>query len=297
MKRLIYLLLAIVPIISCNESESRIEVIEDFDKIYLSEDKVDKHAVPLKDNNKELRNDLKRILKELHGNETKKIFYPISYKVYINKSGKIDKIMDYNQFMIDYLIGMVDKKNNLPDSSIYKDLDSTKIYRDVKKTTKMLLPFFEKIKFSPALLGGKAVSSKTNVQTIGIVDENREATFEVSFLNGSPMFPKFSSSKDIETYFVAVEEMPSPIGGMKAIQEKIKYPESAKKAGIEGRVFVKAFIDENGNVASAEIIKGTEESLDKAALDAVKLTKFEPGRQRGKTVKVQVTIPIMFKLQ
>ncbi len=98
-------------------------------------------------------------------------------------------------------------------------------------------------------------------------------------------------------YFVAVEEMPEPIGGIIAIQSKIKYPEIAKRAGIEGKVYVQAFIDENGNVENAKIIKGIGAGCDEAALEAVKQTKFTPGRQKGKPVKVQVSIPISFKLQ
>ena len=91
--------------------------------------------------------------------------------------------------------------------------------------------------------------------------------------------------------------MPEVIGGLYSIQSKIKYPEIAKRAGIEGKVYVLAFIDENGNVANAKIIKGIGAGCDEAALDAVKQTKFKPGRQKGKPVKVQVSIPIVFKLQ
>lgn len=97
------------------------------------------------------------------------------------------------------------------------------------------------------------------------------------------------------TYFVAVEEMPQPIGGLLGIQEMIAYPEIAKRAGIEGKVFVRAFVDETGSVTNAEIIKGIGGGCDEAALDAILKTKFTPGKQRGKPIKVQVTIPIVFK--
>ncbi|MEJ2196227.1 MAG: energy transducer TonB [Ignavibacteriaceae bacterium] len=99
------------------------------------------------------------------------------------------------------------------------------------------------------------------------------------------------------TYFVAVEEMPAPIGGILAIQKKIVYPEIAKRAGVEGKVYVLAFVDEAGTVTKAQIIKGIGAGCDEAALDAVLKTKFTPGKQRGKPVKVQVSIPILFKLQ
>ena len=94
-----------------------------------------------------------------------------------------------------------------------------------------------------------------------------------------------------------VENMPGPIGGMFAIQEKIKYPEIAKRAGIQGKVIIQAFIDENGNVVHAKILNGIGGGCDEMAVDAVKKTKFNPGTQNGKPVKVQVTIPIVFKLQ
>lgn len=105
------------------------------------------------------------------------------------------------------------------------------------------------------------------------------------------------ASVNEKDYFVAAEQMPEPIGGIQAIQSKIHYPEIAKRAGIEGRVFVQAFIDEAGNVADAKVIKGVGHGLDEAALEAVKQTKFTPGKQKGEPVKVQVSIPIVFKLQ
>lgn len=97
-------------------------------------------------------------------------------------------------------------------------------------------------------------------------------------------------------FFVAVEQMPEPIGGISAIQKKIVYPEIAKRAGVQGRVYVKAFVDEGGNVQKAEVIKGIGAGCDEAAIKAVLKTKFKPGKQRGKPVRVQVSIPILFKL-
>ena len=98
------------------------------------------------------------------------------------------------------------------------------------------------------------------------------------------------------TFFVAVEEMPQPIGGLAGIQQKIQYPEIAKRVGIEGKVYVRAYVDEKGNVVDAEIVKGIGAGCDEVALDAVIKTKFTPGKQRGKPIKVQVTVPILFRL-
>ena len=116
----------------------------------------------------------------------------------------------------------------------------------------------------------------------------------------APPPPPKEDKKIVEeepVYFVAVEEMPEPIGGISEIQKKIIYPEIAKRAGVEGKVYVLAFVDESGTVTDAKIIKGIGAGCDEAALDAVKKTKFKPGKQRGKAVRVQVSIPVVFKLQ
>lgn len=98
-------------------------------------------------------------------------------------------------------------------------------------------------------------------------------------------------------YFAAVEDMPIPIGGIKGIMELIKYPEKAKRDGVQGRVLIKAFIDENGEVLKTEVLKGIGTGCDSVAVSAVEQTKFIPGKQNGRSVKVQVVVPIIFKLQ
>jgi len=96
--------------------------------------------------------------------------------------------------------------------------------------------------------------------------------------------------------FIVVEERPELEGGMQALQEAIQYPELAKKAGIEGRVFVQFVVDVNGDVLNPTVIRGVHRLLDQAALNAVKALSFEPGRQRGQAVKVQMALPFTFKL-
>ncbi|MBZ0180201.1 MAG: energy transducer TonB [Melioribacteraceae bacterium] len=148
--------------------------------------------------------------------------------------------------------------------------------------------------FNPGLMNGAPVKSSLAFTVSLLVDES--GTVEQNFISGD--FPPPPPPKKIskEEYFVAVEEMPEPIGGMQAVQKHIKYPELARKAGIQGRVFVKAYIDENGDVDNAEIIKGIGGGCDEVSMEAVYKTKFKPGKQRGENVKVQVTIPIVFKL-
>jgi riboflavin synthase len=59
---------------------------------------------------------------------------------------------------------------------------------------------------------------------------------------------------------------------------------------------VQGHVDETGTVIKAEVVKGIGGGCDEAALNAILKTKFTPGKQRGKPIKVQVTVPVLFKL-
>ena len=112
-----------------------------------------------------------------------------------------------------------------------------------------------------------------------------------------PPPPPPVNRKEPTLHFVRFAEiMPSPIGGIEGIMSKIVYPEIAKKAGLEGRVFIQAFIDKHGNVTKAKVIKGIGGGCDETALKAIEETKFYPGKQGGKPVNVQITMPVFFKL-
>ncbi len=102
---------------------------------------------------------------------------------------------------------------------------------------------------------------------------------------------------DEEDFFVVVENMPELIGGLGALQRKVKYPEMARRAGIEGRVTVQFIVNEAGQVENPRVIRGIGGGCDEAALDAVKQAKFTPGMQRGRPVRVQYSLPIVFRLQ
>lgn len=75
-----------------------------------------------------------------------------------------------------------------------------------------------------------------------------------------------------------------------------KYPASAKKDKIEGTVWVKTLVDEQGKVAKVVIQKSDAEVLNQAAIDAVNQWVFAPAVMKGKPVAVWVSIPFRFKL-
>ena len=105
--------------------------------------------------------------------------------------------------------------------------------------------------------------------------------------------PDASSGPNIK--FVPFDKAPVPKRGREV---RPIYPEIAKEAGIEGTVYVLAFIDVNGNVTDTQIQKGVPNTgLDEAAESAVKASKWKPARQREKKVGVWITIPVRFELK
>jgi TonB family protein len=105
--------------------------------------------------------------------------------------------------------------------------------------------------------------------------------------------PETAGASD-STYTVV--DTPPDCGGVRALQEHISYPEAAQKAGIEGRVFVQFIVDADGNTVDPTITKGVDETLDRAALQAVDQLSCEAGRRDGQPVRVKMALPVAFRL-
>ena len=77
-----------------------------------------------------------------------------------------------------------------------------------------------------------------------------------------------------------------------------EYPEIAQEAGIEGTVYVQAFIDKRGKVKEVSVVKGIPNTgLNEAAMEAIRKTRFRPAKQRERAVGVYISIPVHFKLK
>ncbi len=102
--------------------------------------------------------------------------------------------------------------------------------------------------------------------------------------------------------YKSVEQMPQFPGGeaamMRYLSQNIKYPPSAAKNNIEGRVILQFVVEKDGQIGEVKIVRSVDPELDAEAVRVVKtMPNFIPGRQDGKPVAVWYTIPISFKLQ
>jgi protein TonB len=144
---------------------------------------------------------------------------------------------------------------------------------------------------------------------LNIVDDNVEIEDQLELDdmtaddNLAMDFVPVEEEEDEEVAFIIVEDMPKFQGGDQNtfrswIQSNLKYPEIAAENGISGRVFVNFVVNKNGEVVDAKVVRGVDPSLDQEALRVVRSSpRWEPGKQRGKPVKVQFTFPIVFVLQ
>jgi protein TonB len=108
--------------------------------------------------------------------------------------------------------------------------------------------------------------------------------------------------KEEAQVFTYVEEMPTFPGGDDAlysfISKQIQYPEIAKRAGVEGKVYIQFVVRTDGKVSDVTVVKGIGAGCDEEAMKVVKsMPNWKPGRQNGHPVNVRISVPIVYKLQ
>jgi protein TonB len=140
------------------------------------------------------------------------------------------------------------------------------------------------------------VDNKTEVASIQINTEDQPSAAVVI------LPPVANDEPDDETVFVIVEKSPEFPGGeaamYKFISNAIRYPAVAQDVGIQGRVTCQFVVNKDGSITDIEVVRGVDPSLDKEAIRVIgSMPKWRPGEQRGKSVRVKYTLPIVFRLQ
>ena len=84
----------------------------------------------------------------------------------------------------------------------------------------------------------------------------------------------------------------------KWVYQYLKYPESAVREGIQGRVTVEFIVDKDGKVTDVKVVKGVSDELDAEAVKVISASpKWKPGRKNGEKVRTSITLPVEFKLE
>jgi len=91
--------------------------------------------------------------------------------------------------------------------------------------------------------------------------------------------------------FVAVEKEPVVV---KKVEPK--YPELAMRAGLEGKVWVKIWVDKEGKAKQVLVMKSDAEIFNEPAIEAAKQFVFTPAYMNNGPVSVWVSVPFKFRL-
>lgn len=150
------------------------------------------------------------------------------------------------------------------------------------------------------------------------VETEIEAPEPVDDAPPPPPPPPPPPEPEVEEIFQVVEEMPrfpgcenKPEAERKACADKamlqfiyknIKYPPIARENGVEGTVVVTFVVEKDGSVTDAKVLRDIGAQCGQEALRVVKMmnnmgSKWAPGKQRGKPVRVQFNLPVKFRLE
>lgn len=144
---------------------------------------------------------------------------------------------------------------------------------------------------------------------LNIVDDkiviDNEIEIDADVDNSNTEYSYVETTQEVEVVeaeiFTVVEENPMFPGGdearMKYLQENIKYPQMARESGIQGTVYVTFVVEPSGSISNIKILRGIGGGCDEEAIRVVnQMPKWVPGKQRGKSVRVQFNMPIRFVL-
>lgn len=164
---------------------------------------------------------------------------------------------------------LVDKKGRVEDAKV--DQSPNQVLNDaaleaVRKTT-----------FTPAMQQGKPVSVWIQIPV----------QFSLRDTKGSSQSTASRPKEPVEV---------EPGYDSREIAANVRYPELARRRGIEGDVIINALIAKDGRVADIKVHESDSPLLETAAIEAVRNTKFTPATEDGVPVAVWIQIPIVFRL-
>ncbi len=262
----IMVILAVILLSGCKVKNAGVEIVPNLESIYLSSNQVDSIPKLINMNKQTIK---KQLVEALTSLAKKNPNYPFIYKIgvrfFINENGRVDKIEN---------IGSRISYNG--SSTTIQDQDKT------QNLMKIIASNVSGWKYNPASKNGKPVKSWEDEEFYCTINSNGISS--VTFGNYSNATPNINE-------FVPVEKEPQVV---KAVQPV--YPELAKRAGVEGKVYVKILVDTSGIPLKAVVIKSSDKIFNQVSIDAVMKFKFSSALKDNKPVAVWVVIPFKYTL-
>jgi len=127
-------------------------------------------------------------------------------------------------------------------------------------------------------------------------------TAKRTIVEPAPTGYDYVQTSDAPVAMDAVKYPPEYPGGtsglMKFLADNIKYPKSAEKQGIQGKVILQFVIEKTGAISGVKVVRSVNPALDAEAVRVVKkIKRFVPGYDADHApVRVMYTLPVNFKL-
>lgn len=82
------------------------------------------------------------------------------------------------------------------------------------------------------------------------------------------------------------------------LYSKLRYPPRSRRFGIQGKALARFVIEKDGSVGDIKILNGVSQDIKTEIISIIsEMPRWIPGMQNGEPVRVQFTLPFMFKLE
>ncbi|MCL2625709.1 MAG: TonB family protein [Cystobacterineae bacterium] len=107
-----------------------------------------------------------------------------------------------------------------------------------------------------------------------------------------------SNPTEVKPYRAETYALPSEVDEQPSVlsEFKLPYPEEARKAGIEGTVRLRLWLDAQGKVNRVKVLRSVGYGLDEAAQNAIVQFKFKPAKKGGKPSPINIIYDFHFFL-
>lgn len=149
----------------------------------------------------------------------------------------------------------------------------------------------QEMTFKPGYQNGMPVRAQVKVPVRFELDENNHP------VHGKVVHGKAAPAEVPETATGPFDRPPRLIGGVMALQQEIRYPREAKKKEIDGKVYVRCVVSEEGVPKGVHVTQPVHPLLDIESVRVVREMRFEPAIKDGENVPVQMTLPVTFRMR
>ena len=210
----------------------------------------------------------------------------------VEQEVEIVEIYEGDILQIEEIPRTIEKKKEIPKPEPSKNINFVEHPDPVSK------PIFTEPEPDPIIIGKntvvkKATPIKKRPSEVPMFKPNRkEAERIFQIVEDEPLFGNCDMNDKAERKACATAAL------FQYLKDNLNYPSIALETGIQGNVIVQFVVEKDGSITGTKILRGIGGGCDEEAQNVIEnMPKWTPGRQRGRPVRVQFTLPVKFILQ